>query len=130
MIETINAAGVVEEVTGRFRAYNATLDSGDAAALNDFFWDSASTVRFGPSETLFGIESIAQFRLKQWKASGAARELVQVMVTAFGSDMATTNAVFRNMNGKLARQSQTWGRFAEGWKIVAAHVSMLAGDVA
>jgi hypothetical protein len=78
---------------------------------------------------LFGIASITQFRLARWKASGA-RELVQVMVTAFGSNMATTNAVFRNADGKVARQSQTWGRFAEGWKIVAAHVSMLPGETA
>jgi len=123
MIEESNNADVVEEVRACFTAYNAALDAGDAGALNGFFWNSASTVRFGPTETLFGIDSITAFRLAKWKASALSRELVRVAVTALGRDVATTNALFRSSNGRVSRQSQTWARFPEGWKIAAAHVS-------
>jgi len=129
MIEQTNDADVVEEVRAQFTAYNAALDAGDAEALNGFFWNSASTVRFGPTETLFGIDSIAAFRLGQWKAPTLARELLRVAVTALGSDVATTNALFRSANGKVSRQSQTWARFPAGWKITAAHVSTAPGAV-
>jgi hypothetical protein len=123
MIEQANESDVVEEVLARFKAYNATLDAGDAEALNGFFWDSPSTVRFGLTETLFGIESIKAFRLGKWKAPAMSREIVRVAVTALGRDVATTNALIRSANGKVSRQSQTWARFPEGWKIAAAHVS-------
>ena len=123
MIEDTNNADVVEEVRARFTAYNAALDAGDAEALNGFFWNSSSTVRFGPTETLFGFDSIAAFRRGAWKASTLSRELVRVAITALGRDVATTNALFRSANGKVSRQSQTWARFADGWKIAAAHVS-------
>jgi hypothetical protein len=123
MIEETNNSDVVEEVLACFTAYNAALDAGDAEALNGFFWNSPSTVRFGPTETLFGIERIAAFRLGKWKASPMSREIVRVAVTALGRDVATTNALFRSANGRVSRQSQTWARFPEGWKIAAAHVS-------
>ena len=123
MIEKINSATIVEEVLSQFKAYNEALDAGDAEALNRFFWESSSTVRFGPTETLFGIQSIFEFRLKQWKAPASSRKVIRVVVTTLGDDVATTNALFRGADGKTNRQSQTWARFSEGWKIVAAHVS-------
>jgi hypothetical protein len=124
LIETINSASIVDEILAQFSAYNAALDAGNADVLNVFFWDSTSTVRFGPAETLFGKDSIANFRLKRWKASVGSRELLSVAVTALDDDVGTTNALFRNGEGKISRQSQTWARFAEGWRIVAAHVSV------
>ncbi len=123
MIEKIDSANIVEEVLFHFKAYNKALDAGDAEALNRFFWDSSSTVRFGPTETLFGIQSIAEFRVKRWAAPAMSREVIRVAVTALGDDVATTNALFRSADGKINRQSQTWARFSEGWRIVAAHVS-------
>jgi hypothetical protein len=123
MIEDTDDAELVAEVRARFTAYNAALDAGDAEALNGFFWNSASTVRFGPTETLFGFDSIAAFRRGTWKASPLSRELARVAISALGRDVATTNALFRSANGKVIRQSQTWARFPDGWKIVAAHVS-------
>jgi hypothetical protein len=63
MIEKINSATIVEEVLSQFKAYNEALDAGDAEALNRLFWESSSTVRFGPTETLFGMQSIFEFRL-------------------------------------------------------------------
>lgn len=123
MIGEINEAAAVAAVRGCFEAYNAALDKGDVAALNGFFWNSPLTVRFGPSETLFGYESIASFRSQKWRGSAAGRELVTVAVTAYGPDLATTNAVFRAGDGSVSRQSQTWANTPEGWRIVAAHVS-------
>jgi hypothetical protein len=123
MIDETPDVDVATEVRARFTAYNAALDAGDAEALNGFFWNSPATVRFGPTETLFGIDSIAAFRLGKWKASPLSRELVRVAVTPLGRDVATTNALFRSANGRVSRQSQTWARFADGWKIAAAHVS-------
>ncbi|MEH2470624.1 hypothetical protein V1281_000134 [Nitrobacteraceae bacterium AZCC 2161] len=123
MIENINTASIVDEILGQFTSYNEALDAGAVDDLNAFFWDSSSTVRFGPTETLFGKDSIANFRLKQWKAPTQSRELLNVAITALGDDLGTTNAVFRSSEGKKSRQSQTWARFSEGWRIVAAHVS-------
>jgi hypothetical protein len=128
MIENINTASVVDEISARFTSYNDALDAGDADVLNAFFWDSSSTARFGPTETLFGKDSIANFRLKQWKASTQTRELLSVAITALGNDLGTTNAVFRGTDGRRSRQSQTWARFSEGWRIVAAHVSAASAE--
>jgi hypothetical protein len=129
MIENINNAGIVDEIRGQFTSYNAALDAGYADVLNAFFWDSPSTVRFGPTESLFGKDSIAGFRLKQWKASTQSRELLSVSITALGDDLGTTNAVFRSSEGRKTRQSQTWARFSEGWRIVAAHVSAAPAEL-
>jgi hypothetical protein len=123
MIEQTNDAGVVEEVRQAFLNYNAALDAGDANALNGFFWNSPSTVRFGPTETLFGYDAISTFRSKQWKGGGTSRVIETVAVTALGRDAATTNAVIRSPEGRRSRQSQTWARLPEGWRIVSAHVS-------
>ena len=128
MIENVNAASIVDEIREQFTAYNTALDSGAVGLLNGFFWDSPSTVRFGPTETLFGKDSIASFRLQRWKASTQSRQLVSVAITALGNDCGTTNALFLDLEGKKSRQSQTWARFPEGWRIVAAHVSASPPD--
>src|SRR5260370_34323850 len=95
MIEKINSATIVEEVLSQFKAYNEALDAGDAEALNRFFWESSSTVRFGPTETLFGIQSIFEFRLKQCKALPSCREVIRVVVRTLVDDVATTNSLVR-----------------------------------
>jgi len=123
MIEQTNDPDTVAEVLQSFTRYNHALDQGDAEALNGFFWNSPSTVRFGPTETLFGFDDIAAFRSKRWRSAGAGRTTKRVAITAFGPDLATTNALFQSADGKVSRQSQTWARLPEGWRIVAAHVS-------
>lgn len=123
MIEQIDDARVVTEVLDCFERYNKALDDGDTEALNGFFWKSGSTIRFGPGETLFGYEEIATFRSKRWKGGGGGRVIERVAVTALGADIATTNALIRSSDGKVSRQSQTWARMPEGWRITAAHVS-------
>lgn len=121
----INQPDVVAEVKDAFERYNTALDTNDVAALNGFFWQSPHTVRFGIGENLYGHDEIAQFRGGKW-TPGPPRSLVRVVITTLGRDFATTSAVFeRPSDGALSRQSQTWTRFPEGWRIVAAHVSGL-----
>ena len=127
MTHEINRAEIVAEVRDAFDRYNAALDGNDVAALNGFFWESPHTVRFGVGENLFGHAEIAGFRSGKW-TPGRPRKLVRLAVTALGSDFAVTSAVFRREGGTgLSRQTQTWARVPEGWRIVADHVSSLAG---
>lgn len=123
----VNRPDVVREVREEFERYNAAVEAGDAEALNGFFWRSPHTVRLGHGEHLFGYDEIAAFRSGQWKR-GAPRRLERVVVTALGHDCAVTSAVFRGEGSRpVNRQSQTWARFPEGWRIVAAHVSAIEG---
>ena len=125
MTAQANIPDIVAEVTDSFERYNQAIETGDSAALNSFFWNSPLTVRFGPREHLFGYEAIANFRTGVWKP-GAPRVVERLAVTTFGRDFGTTNAMFRDAAGKVNRQSQVWVRTAEGWRIVAAHVSPLS----
>jgi hypothetical protein len=126
MTDEIDAPDVVAEVEAAFTAYNAALDAGDSTALNGFFWHDPHTVRFGVTEHLFGYDQISAFRSGVWTGSGGARQLDRLAVTTIGRDFATTMAVFsRPGQPTLSRQSQTWARRPEGWRIIAAHVSNL-----
>ncbi len=113
---------VVAEVRAAFLAYEAALVAGDAAALEKAFWASPQTVRFGIADRQRGAAEIARWRRTQGPLPG--RRLHETAVTTFGPDAAVTTTLFgypgRDAGG---RQSQTWVRFAEGWRIVAAHVS-------
>ncbi|MDF2114227.1 oxalurate catabolism protein HpxZ [Roseiarcaceae bacterium H3SJ34-1] len=126
MIEETNHPDVVAEVKTAFQRYNEAIETGDVDTLNALFWNSPLTVRFGPTEHLFGYGEISTFRAGTWKR-GPARVIERLAITALGKDVATTNALFRLANGKITRQSQTWARVPEGWRIVAAHVSPFPG---
>ena len=126
MIENINNPEVVEEVRLAFLAYNAAIERGDTEALNGFFWQSPKTTRFGPAEHLYGYDQISAFRSDTWKP-GPPRQIEHLVVTALGTDVASTMAVFRGETGPRTRQSQVWGRMPEGWRIVGAHVSLYHG---
>ena len=125
MIKDINDSEIASEVRSAFERYNAALDAGDVDALNEFFWNSSSTVRFGPTENLFGFDEISSFRSAHWKITDGTRAIERVVITTFGRDFATTNALIHGGGGKVSRQSQTWARVAKGWRIVAAHVSQI-----
>ncbi|MBU3992449.1 MAG: oxalurate catabolism protein HpxZ [Alphaproteobacteria bacterium] len=125
----INVPAVVAEVEAAFNAYEQALMDNDLAALDALFWHSPLTVRIGPGQNLYGIEAIQAFRSK--RAGGSPqRNLLKVVITTFGSDFATATAEFQRAGTPVpGRQSQTWGRFPEGWRVVGAHVSLLAtGD--
>jgi hypothetical protein len=93
------------------------------ATLNELFWASDRTVRFGFGENLFGHDAIAEYRDANRQAPEPRRP-VRIVITTVGTDCASTNVVFERGEA-LSRQSQTWVRFPEGWRIVAAHVSAL-----
>src|SRR4051812_21549716 len=121
----INRPEIIAAVRHAFESYNAALEANDVAALNRFFWPSAHTVRFGPKENLFGYAEISEFRSKKWQGS-SPRHATQVSITTFGDEFATTNAIFEMpKQDAISRQSQSWVRMPDGWRIVAAHVSFI-----
>lgn len=125
MTHEVNLPEIVAEVRSNFERYNEAIQSGDTQALNGFFWNSPNTVRFGNGEHLFGYEAISTFRTGVWKGGGAPRKLEGLQVTTLGRDYGLTWALFKKPDGAgpTSRQSQTWARFPEGWRIIAAHVS-------
>ena len=119
----IDSPDVVAEVKAAFERYERAINVNDVATLNELFWNSPRTVRYGTGEQLYGHEAIAGFRAAR-DASDVKRELVRVVITAYGPDLATASCEYRRLgSGRQGRQMQTWVRFAEGWRIVAAHVS-------
>ena len=122
----INDPTTLAEVTAAFGRYEAALVSNDVATLDALFWDSHYTLRFGVGENLYGHEAIASFRAAR-PGAGLARRLSNTVITTFGTDTATANTEFeRDGAARSGRQSQSWVRMPEGWRIVAAHVSLMA----
>lgn len=123
----INDPQVLAEVTAAFQAYEVALGENDIATLDALFWRSEHTLRYGVGENLYGFDAIARFR-RERPGGSPARTLANTVITSFGDDMATANTEFQRIGGgRIGRQSQTWARTPEGWKIVAAHVSLM-GD--
>lgn len=121
----INIPDVRAEVEAAFRRYEAALMANDVAVLNELFWKAPETLRYGAAETLYGHAEIAAYRAAH-DASDIARELTRTVITSYGTDFATAFTEYRRLsNGRQGRQSQTWARMPEGWRIVAAHVSLL-----
>ena len=115
---------VVAEIRRAFEAYEAALMANDVEALTGFFWRDPRAARMGGDGNLYGWEAIAGFR-KGREVSDVARALGRVEIHAFGQDFGTATAEYlRTGSGRRGAQSQTWVRFPEGWRIVAAHVSL------
>ena len=122
----INIPDVHAEVSAAFAAYEAALVGNDVATLDALFWTSPHVVRYGATENLYGHEEILAFR-KARPSAGLARTLRRTVITAFGRDSATACTEFtREGTDRIGRQSQSWARLPEGWRIVAAHVSLMA----
>ena len=125
MIE-INLPDVLAEVTAVFDRYETALVTNDVAVLDELFWDSAHTLRYGVGENLYGYDAIKAFRAGR-PAQGLERSILKTVITTYGRDFATANVEFQRAGGnKTGRQSQTWMRTPQGWRVVAAHVSLLA----
>lgn len=121
----INLPDVLAEVTAVFHRYEQALVSNDIAVLDELFWDSPHTLRYGVGENLYGYAAIAAFRAAR-PAQGLARELLKTVITTYGRDFATANTEFqREGSERTGRQSQTWMRTPQGWRVVSAHVSLL-----
>jgi len=122
-----NDPAVVAELQALYLRYEAALIANDAETLTGMFWDSPHAMRFGVTENLYGIDEIAAFR-KGRSPANLARTIVRLDIVTFGRDCGSITLEFeRAMDGRavFGRQSQVWVRLAEGWRIVAAHVSLL-----
>ncbi|BAT59143.1 hypothetical protein GJW-30_1_01673 [Variibacter gotjawalensis] len=122
----IDRPDVVAEVEAAFARYEAALVANDTAALDALFHPDARTIRYGIGENLYGIDEIRAFRTAR-SPVGLARRLDRTQITAYGNDLAIAATLFYrdSIPGKVGRQMQTWARFADGWRVVAAHVSVI-----
>jgi hypothetical protein len=122
----IDRPEVVAEVTAAFERYEQALVSNDVATLNAIFRADGRTIRYGSAEILYGYDEIAAFRAAR-SPLGLARSRSRTVITTYGSDFAVASTLFHRVSapGKVGRQMQTWVRFPEGWRIVAAHVSLI-----
>lgn len=121
----INLPEVQAEVLAAFMRYEDALVHNKVEVLDELFWDSPHTLRYGATENLYGYDAIRAFRAGR-PAQGLARSLLQTVITTYGHDFATANCEFqREGSAKTGRQSQTWMRTATGWRVVSAHVSLL-----
>lgn len=126
----INLPGPLAEVQAVFARYEDALVNNRVEVLDELFWPSAHTVRYGGAENLVGIEAIRAFRAAR-SPVGLARTLAQTVITTYGHDFATAMTEFRREGStRIGRQSQTWVRFGDGWRVVAAHVSLIDGPPA
>lgn len=122
----INRPDVLAEVAAAFERYERALVGNDVAVLDELFWSSPHTLRYGAGENLYGIEAIRAFRQAR-PAAGLARDVLRTHITTYGDRFATTNIEFRRSGSqRIGRQSQTWVKMAEGWRVVSAHVSLMS----
>lgn len=124
MIE-INIPEVVAEVTEAFARYERALVANDVAALDAMFWNNPKTLRFGIAENLYGYEAIASFRSSR-PPIDLTRNLKNTVIVSYGRAVATANTEFQRIGSSVTgRQSHVWVRTEDGWRIAAAHVSLM-----
>ena len=123
----IDLPEVVAEVTAQFQRYERALVSNDVAVLDELFRNDARTLRYGIGENLYGYGEITAFRAAR-SPVGLMRRTEKTIITTYGRNFAVASTLFYRDGapGKVGRQMQTWIRFPEGWRIVAAHVSIIA----
>ena len=122
----INLPEIVHEVTAQFASYEDALVNNKTDVLDELFWNSPQTLRYGATENLYGFDAIQAFRAGR-PAQGLMREVLKTIITTYGNDFATANIEFQRAGStRPGRQSQTWLRTPDGWRVVAAHVSLLA----
>ncbi len=124
----IDDVAVKAEVEAAFRAYETALTRNDVPVLEALFRDDPRTIRYGGGENLYGMDAIRAFRRAR-SPVGLERTLSETVITTYGRDFATAMTLFARdaAPGRIGRQSQTWVRFPEGWRVVAAHVSLIDG---
>ena len=124
----VNDPETVAELRVLYPRYEEALVNNDVEGLTRMFWPSPLAIRFGAGENLYGVEQIEAFR-KSRPAVNLARRIVRLEIVTFGNDFGSVTLEFERdaADGAIVRgrQSQVWVRFAEGWRIVSAHVSVL-----
>jgi hypothetical protein len=124
----VDLPDVVAEVTAAFDRYEQALVANNVAVLDEIFRRDRRTIRYGSEENLYGYDEIAAFRAAR-PSAGLARTLSRTVITTYGRDFAVASTLYNRPSagpGKVGRQTQTWVRFSEGWRVVAAHVSVIA----
>ena len=123
----INRPEVLAEVEAAFARYDVALTGNDVAVLDELFHTAPTTIRYGMGENLYGSDEILAFRQAR-PSAGLQRVLDRTVITTYGQDFATAATLFYRdaAPGKVGRQMQSWVRFPQGWRVVAAHVSMIA----
>ena len=122
----VDLPDVLAEVTAQFERYEKALVVNDVAVLDELFHDDARTLRYGIGENLYGYGAITAFRAAR-SPVGLMRRTAKTVITTYGRDTAVASTLFYrdSLPGRVGRQMQTWVRFPEGWRIVAAHVSII-----
>jgi hypothetical protein len=122
----IDLPEVVTEVRAAFDAYENALVNNDVDALNKIFRDDPRTIRYGAGENLYGYDEIKSFRVAR-SPVGLGRTISKTVISTYGRDFAVASTLYQRPSaaGKIGRQMQTWVRFPEGWRVVAAHVSLI-----
>lgn len=122
----IDLPEALAEVTAQFARYEAALVSNDVAVLDELFRKDSRTLRYGIGENLYGFDAITAFRSAR-SPVGLMRKTDKTVITTYGRGTAVASTLFyrETLQGKVGRQMQTWVRFPEGWRIVAAHVSII-----
>ena len=121
----INLPDVLAEVTAAFDRYEDALVHNKVEVLDELFWDSPHTLRYGATENLQGYDAIREFRAQR-PGKGLMRTVVDRSITTFGYDHAVANITFtRDGEPRIGRQSQSWAKIDGNWRVVAAHVSWM-----
>jgi hypothetical protein len=122
----IDLPEVVAEVKAAFERYEKALVSNDVPALDELFRDDRRTVRYGATEILYGYDEIRSFRAARSPVA-LGRKLSRTIITTFGRDFAVASTLYERPSapGKIGRQTQTWVKFPEGWRVVVGHVSLM-----
>ena len=122
----IDLPEVVAEVRVAFDAYEKALVTNDVAALDGFFRDDPRTIRYGAGEILYGYAEIKAFRAARSPVA-LTRPISRTVISTYGREIATASTLYERPSapGKIGRQMQTWVKFPEGWRVVAAHVSLI-----
>lgn len=122
----IDLPEVVAEVRAAFDKYEVALVNNDVATLDALFRDDSRTIRYGGGEILYGYAEIKAFRGAR-SPVGLGRTISKTVITTYGKEFATASTLYERPSapGKIGRQMQTWVKFPEGWRVVAAHVSLI-----
>ncbi|MDB5640783.1 MAG: hypothetical protein JWN07_100 [Hyphomicrobiales bacterium] len=123
----VDIPAVKAEVEAAFARYEQALVTNDVPVLENLFRDDPRTIRYGGGENLYGMDEIRAFRQAR-SPVGLERALAKTVITTYGQDFAVASTLFMRESaaGKIGRQMQTWVRFPDGWRVVAAHVSLIA----
>lgn len=125
MEQAINHPEALAELEAAFAEYERAFVANDVDTLDRLFWNSPHTLRYGAGENLYGYDEIKAFRSGR-PSNNLARTVLRKSVVTVGRDVGVTNIEFsRSSTNRVGRQSQTWVRFADGWKVISAHVSLM-----